>query len=214
MKVAILSESAADEAALRILLEGLLKAPVESAEQYPLRHRGVDAAFRQLRPVLCHLYYHTDADALAVALDSDRTATHRAGYREQKECDSRCRLCKMREIVRQTKAELRPREGRRPLHTALGLAVPQIEAWYLVSVDKWVGEAGCASGLSSGRRPSTARELKEKVYECSRPSLQHETKCAQRAAHRLVEEEKLDLVEQLFPGGFGALAEDVRHWAT
>lgn len=124
MKVAILGESAADEAAVRIPLEGLLQAPTEPAGAFPLRHRAVEAALKALRPVLLHLYYRTDAEGLVVVLDSDRTPVHPAGYRGPAACEPDCRLCRMRDIMSSTKATFRPVPGRPPLHTALGLAVP------------------------------------------------------------------------------------------
>ncbi len=73
MKVAVLSESEADEAALRIPVEGLLGGSTEAVGQFRLRHRGVDAVRRQVHPVLSYLYYHTEARGLVVVVDSDQT---------------------------------------------------------------------------------------------------------------------------------------------
>jgi hypothetical protein len=54
--------------------------------------------------------------------------------------------------------------------------------------------------------------LKQSVYGTERPPLAHEETRAVEHTRRLVEESKLDLLEKLFPSGFGALANEVRNW--
>jgi hypothetical protein len=162
--------------------------------------------------VLRHLHFRTDAEALVVVLDSDRSQVH-----EVKECESatsrrKCRLCQMAEIVADVQNTLRPREVYGPLRTGLGLAVPQIEAWYLSGRDPHVSETAWIVGLQSGQPPYTSQSLKAKVYGTDDPSLELETRCAKEEAQRIVNEGRLPLLEQLFPGGFGALANDVRNW--
>ena len=76
MKVAVLSESPADEAAIRILVEGLLGRTIEPPPMPPIRSRGHDAVVASLPTVLKHLHYRTDAEALVVVLDSDRSPVH------------------------------------------------------------------------------------------------------------------------------------------
>ncbi|MCR4411769.1 MAG: hypothetical protein NUV77_05005 [Thermoguttaceae bacterium] len=214
MKVAVLSESEADEAAILVLLSGVLGEEVEVATGLRLRHRGVDAVYGQLRAVLLHLHYATDVERLVVVVDSDLTAIHQRGHRDVRACDRRCRLCRLRDVVRDTMAHLRPIGGRPVVKTALGLAVPQIEAWYLVGGDARVSEAAWINGLASGRPPYTAEQVKVKVYGTPRPSIELETRCARRESQRIVRDGKLALLEQFFPSGFGAFAEDVRAWGT
>ena len=72
MKVAILSESPADEAAIRILIDGIIGGPTQPADMPPIRTRGVSGVFTILPTVLKHLHYRTDADALVIVVDSDR----------------------------------------------------------------------------------------------------------------------------------------------
>ena len=67
-------------------------------------------------------------------------------------------------------------------------------------------------GLQSGKPPYTGASLKEQVYGTDEPLLEMETSRAKQEAERIVRDEKLTLLEQLFPGGFGALAGDVRNW--
>ena len=65
MKVAILSESAADEAAIRHFVEGLLGARTEVPGNLPIRSRGWPAVRDNLATVLRHLHYRSDCEALA-----------------------------------------------------------------------------------------------------------------------------------------------------
>jgi len=179
MKVAVLSESSADEAAIRVFLEALRGERIEPPSSMPpIRSRGWPAPLITLPSVLRHLHYHSDAEALVVVVDS----------------------------------ELSPRETYGPLKIALGLAVPQIEAWYLVARDRHVNEAVWIRGLSSGEFPYASSTLKQKVYGTDRPSLGLETELAREQAARIVRDGHLPRLEELFPGGFGALANDVRSW--
>lgn len=213
MKVAVLSESPADEAAIRVFVEGLLGERSEPPSSMPpIRSRGCDAVLAILPAVLRHLHYQTDADALVVVVDSDLSGVHQEAHAQPGGVDQTCRLCRIKAIVRQVQRELAPQDPYTPVKTALGLAVPQIEAWYLVGRDRHVNEAAWIRGLSSGDFPYTGNTLKQKVYGTDRPSLRLETECAREAAERIVREGDLSRLEQLFPGGFGALANDVRSW--
>jgi hypothetical protein len=212
MKVAVFSESSADEAAIRILVEGLLNEKTEIVPLMPIRGRGWHAVLQYLPNVLRHLHYRTDADALVAVVDSDRSPVHGESHADSRDVQQKCRLCQMAKIVADVRQELHPRQGYAPLKIALGLAVPQIEAWYLAGSDPHVSEAAWIVGLDSGKPPYTADSLKRQLYGTEEPLIALETERATREAGRIVREEKLALVEQLFPGGFGALADDVRNW--
>ncbi len=213
MKVAIFGESSADEAAVRVLVDGLLGERTETPSSVPpIRSRGWGAVLRDLPMVLRHLHYQSDADALVVVLDSDRSPVHR-----QAECQSarpakKCRLCQTAAILARAQETLARRPVYGPLKTALGLAVPQIEAWYLAGADLHVSEAAWIAGSPPGKWPYTSDALKTAVYGTNQPPLELETRRAEEEATRIVREGKLPLLEQLFPGGFGALAADVRGW--
>jgi hypothetical protein len=105
---------------------------------------------------------------------------------------------------------LRPVTNRSQLKTAIGLAVPAIEAWYLSGLDPHINEATWTRKLKSEPITYTRRTLKKKVYGTERPTIEIETVHATKAAIRLVND--LSLLEQLFPNGFGAFAHDVRNW--
>lgn len=210
MKVAVLSESPADETAIRILIDGILGRPTQPVDMPPIRTRGVSGVFTILPAVLKHLHYQTDTDALVIVVDSDRTPVHKLEHEQEGGADERCRLCKIRQIVDSVLGELRPVQGRPQIKVAVGIAVPAVEAWYRCGLDPHVTEAAWIASLPSGPFPYTTRSLKEDVYETSRPSLDLETRRATEEAQRLAQD--LQLLEQCFPTGFGALAREVRSW--
>ena len=209
MKVAVLSESPADEAAIRILIDGILGRPTQSADMPPIRTRGVPGVFTILPTVLKHLHYRTDADALVIVVDSDQTPVHKPEHEQEGGADERCRLCKIHQTVDPALAQL-PVQGRSQIKIAVGIAVPAVEAWYQCGRDPHVTEAAWIASLPSGPFPYTTRSLKEDVYGTSHPSLDLETRRATEEARRLAQD--LQLLEQCFPTGFGALAREVRNW--
>lgn len=210
MRVAVLSESPADETAIRILVDGIIGRLTQPADMPPIRVRGVSGVFTILPTALKHLHYRTDADALVVVVDSDRTPVHKPEHEQEGGADENCRLCNMRQTVDTALTELRPVPGRSQIKVAVGIAVPAVEAWYRCGLDPHVTEAAWIAGFPPGRFPYTTRSLKEDVYGTSRPSLDLETRHATEEARRLVQD--LQLLEQCFPTGFGALARDVRSW--
>ena len=210
MKVAVLSESPADEAAIRILTDGIIGRQTQPADMPPIRTRGVSSVFTILPTALKHLHYRTDADALVIVVDSDRTPVHRSEHEQEGGADERYRLYKIRRIVGSVLGQLRPVQGRPQIKVAVGIAVPAVEAWYRCGLDPHVTEAAWIAGLTSGRFPYTTSRLKEDVYGTSRPPLDLETRRATEEARRLVQD--LPLLEQCFPTGFGVLAREVRSW--
>jgi len=208
MRVAILSESAADEAALRVLVDGILGAPTERVPLQRFEHRRGWPNLLAVAPaVFKHLHYRTDADALVVVADSNGTPLHRVGSPP----DEQCRLCKLHAALSTERLRVATVPGRAPLRTAIGLACPAIEAWYQCGVDPHATEVAWARDLAGGIRPTQrTRELKLAVYGTHRPSLAMETAAATQAARRLVRD--LTAIEVNFPAGFGALVNDVRAW--
>lgn len=212
MKVAILSESPADEATVRVLVDGLLGTETKAVPVPTPKTRGWKTVLSSVLPALNHLHYFSDAEALVLTLDSDNTSVHQKGHESADKADAKCRLCQLQASVREVQRRLRPRQGRGPIRTAVGLAVPAIEAWCLAGSHQRVTESAWIQALQSGRFPYTVKALKQKLYGTEKPSLALETKCLTEQAARLVKERKLGLLERLFPSGFGALANDVRNW--
>lgn len=210
MKVAVLSESPADEAAIQVLVEGILGRPTQTIAFPQLRTRGWRGALNSLPTVFKHLHYRTDAEALVVVVDSDHSPIHNPVHGQLGGKDEKCRLCQLMERVERVQSQLRPRSGRPPLKTALGLAVPAVEAWYRCGLDPRVSEAAWIGGMQSGRYRYTKLQLKKEVYGVEQPPLLLETRRAAEEARRLTQD--LGLLESLFQNGFGPLARDIRSW--
>ncbi len=210
MKAAILSESPADEAGIRILVEGILASPIERVPTQPLRTRGWPSVLRVLPAVILRLHYHTDAEALAVVVDSNRTALHRGQADQECEGDDKCRLCLMRNAADKVLNDLSPVHGRKPIKVAVGLAIPAVEAWYLCAPGSGVSENTWSRGMESRKPPYDNNRLKRDAYGTDRPSLVLETQRAEDACLRLAG--NLKLLERKFPFGFGTLAAAIRAW--
>ena len=211
MKIALLSESPADEAALQVVVEGVLGHPV-TLVQPPLRARGWPSVVQVLPAVLRHLHFQTDTQGIVVVVDSDDSVVHDVTHEKPGFHHPGCRLCLLRATLRQTLKHLPPMNGRARLHTAAGRAVPAIEAWYLSGCDDTVLERAWADGLAGGRTPYTRRDLKQRVYGTIHPSLPFEIRCAveEMSRHR----GDFRRLEFDFPGGFGALVRDLRSWGA
>lgn len=213
MKVAYFSESAADEAALKILTEALLGKATEIVPHAGLRHRGWPSVPELLPGVLKHLHYHTEAEGLVLVVDSNCTPVHSPSHETGEAVESRCRLCRLRRIAGQTMPNVRPRTHAPPLQIAFGLAVPAIEAWLLCGEDPHVTEAASMEALKSAIEAKRYKFwLKERLYGTTRPSLDEETQAMTKAARRLAQD--LRPLESLFPQGFGAFAKAVRSWTA
>ena len=210
MKIAVISESPADEAAIKILVDAIVG---EETNLVPLRLRpgGWPHVLQLLPSIIKALHYTTDADGFAVVVDSDNSPVHANDHEENEQSNSQCRLCLLRNCIQATLLELSPVASRRALKTAAGVAVPAIEAWYQCGVDLHVNEARWMGKLSGERINFTKESLKIAVYGSNQPSLHTETSAAVAAAKRLAD--NLDKLALLFPNGFGCLLADVRNWS-
>jgi hypothetical protein len=212
MKVAVFSESSADEASVRILVGGILGGRVEPVDGPTLRMRGWPSVLQMLPAVLKHLHYRTDAEALALVVDSNHSAVHTMVHDEAGKQNPDCRTCCLRTIVRNIQGQLSPVVNRPPIKVAMGVAVPAVEAWLQFGVNAQVSEAAWLLGLQSGNYPYTKKSLKEAVYGTSAPGIALETSRMIEESQRIVR--NLAGLETAFPGGFGALAQQVRSWRS
>ena len=208
MKVALLSESPADEAALRVLAEAVLGAAPHFVAP-GLRARGWPNVAQVLPAVIRHLHFQTDTDALVVVVDSDDSVVHSADHDRPDYFHPQCRMCELRAVFRRTVKRLPPAHGRPRVLRGVGVAVPAIEGWYLCGRDASVSEAAWTAGQESGRQPYSRAELKWRVYGTDRPSLPHELRCALHEVERHRRDPRR--LESDFPG-FAALALEVRGW--
>lgn len=209
MKVTVLSESPADEAAVRIIVEGVLDSSTESIPPPPLRTRGWSSLPTILPGVIRHLYYRTDADALVIVVDADDSTPHQQQHDLPDSANNECRLCRLRALAVRTLSMLKEVPTRSRLKTAIGLATPAIEAWYRYGLDPHAIEVALIRRPDAGTRALRNR-LKQDVYGTDQPGSEMSIARATEEATRLVQ--ILDDFECLFPNGFGALARDIRSW--
>jgi hypothetical protein len=209
MKVALLSESPADEAALRVLVEAVLGETFVTI-QPGLRARGWPNVAQVLPAILRHLHFNTDAAGLVVVVDADDSVVHTAEHEAPGYFHPQCRLCQLRGIFRKTQKRFPSLHGRNRVLRAVGLAVPAIEAWYLCGQDVQVTELAWVEGQALGVAPYTRRELKWRVYGTDRPNLGFEIQRAVESVRR--HREDLRRLEADFPQGFGQMAHDLRDW--
>jgi hypothetical protein len=210
MKVAVFSESPADEDAIRVLVDAVLDRTTSPINKRPLRPRGWPSVLQLLPAIIRYLHYSTKADGLVVVADSDDTPVHLADHDKRGHHDPQCRLCRMRQTIRRAQKNLRRLKHRPPLKTAVGLAVPAVEGWYLCGQNPNISEAAWIQGLATQKPPYTRRTLKKELYGTIRPSLRLETRLALEQAKRLARD--INALEDNFPNSFAPLAKDLRDW--
>ncbi len=212
MKVAIFSESPADEAAIRILMEVVLGQPIEPVYPRSIRFRGWPSVLNLLPNVVNELHYNTEARGLIVVADTNGSPFYTDGPDPPAEHLNPSRLRQLRDRAEQALRLLRPRPPLPNLKVAVGVAAPAIEAWYRCGYP----DASEAAWLRELRAGAHARDkikaLKREVYGTDRPSVEIATKHAKAEATRVSAD--LDRLERSFPIGFGALAESLRTWLT
>ncbi len=207
MRLAILSESLADEAGVKVFVEGLLQRSIDVVSR-KVRPGGLDALLNVLPSVLKALYYRGEADGLIVVLDSNHSTLPHACNEKCYEGEP-CRLCGVRNIIENVRSHVTPSPDLKFPITAVGIAVPAIEAWYLCDQTN-ISESAWLRGLQDGTLPYTKQDLKQWAYGTDRLAGSEQKAKAIEASRRVVED--LDQLEILFPKGFGALAHDIRAW--
>jgi hypothetical protein len=206
MKLALLSESPADEVALRVLVTAVLGAPPHFVAP-GFRARGWPNVGQVLPAVIRHLHFNTETELLAVVVDSDDSVVHTPDHDRPDYFHPHCRMCQLRAVFRQTTKRLPKAHGRERVLRGVGIAVPAIEAWYLCGRDATVSETAWSAGQEKGTVPYSRAELKWRVYGTDRPSLPHEIRCALQEVERHRRDPRR--LENDFPS-FRALAADLR----
>lgn len=163
MRVAILSESSADEAALRFLVDAALGIKTVPVADFPLRSRGFNAVRAALAAIIRFLQYRTEADGLVVVVDSNHTSLDDGAEKN--------RLRELRKASDEVCAHLGAVAGRIPLRVAIGVAAPAIEAWLLCKRRLEISEAAWEQGLRSKQEPYSKLDLKRWLYEVEFASL-------------------------------------------
>jgi len=203
MKIAVVSESPTDEAVIKILID-----KIAGLASLRARHGGWSNIFRDLSRIINILHYNQpDVEAMVVVMDSDDSPPHESRHDQPGSEDPECRLCRARTIVRVVLAEAKTLPNRAGLKTALGLAVPAIEAWLRCGVDAHVNEVAWSRKLRGEDVSYDRQSLKLDTYGSYQPNTTAAVEAAKRSA------ENLQLLEELFPNGFGCLLREVRNWA-
>ena len=210
MKIAVVSEFTADEAALKILVDAVLGIKTDLLTGRRWRPRGWSHVFSLLTTIVRDLHYSTDADGCVIVIDSDESPVHRRSHEASAVQDAACRLCQLRAVVQLELQRLSRVPNRNPLRFALGLAIPQIEAWYQCGLDPHVTEAEWARKLQGQRLTYSQESLKRSAYGTARISNFDRIEVAKQAATRLAT--NLEILEERFPEGFGSLCRDLRCW--
>jgi len=210
MKIAVVSESPSDEAAIKILVDAIVGHETELVSGARLRPHGWPNVLSLLPAIITALHYRAEADGLAVVVDSDDSPLHDTAHEQEAENYRDCRLCQLRTSTALSFSRLSAVANRAPLKTAIGIAVPAVEAWYRCGMDPHVMEATWSRRLQGERITYDRRSLKVDVYGSDQPSLATKKTLAVDAAKRLGD--NLELLEQLFPLGFGCFVCDVRAW--
>ncbi|MBM4072709.1 MAG: hypothetical protein FJ271_27850 [Planctomycetes bacterium] len=105
----------------------ILGQPLESISM-DLEAHSVPGFFNALDGVFRGVHYNSDAEALIIVVDSDRTEPHELTHDFQKDTGIGCRHCKIAQIIARARNQLKPRQSQAELKIAIGLAVPSIEA--------------------------------------------------------------------------------------
>jgi hypothetical protein len=209
MKIGFFCESPADQAAMAVFAEGILCERPEPINM-DLEAHGVMGVLSALDGVFRGVHYNSDAEGFVIVVDSDDTDLHDSAHDKPEGAGGRCRLCQARKTVDRARNQLKPRTGGPELKVAIGLAVPAIEAWYLVGKNHQIGEAASRQAGAPGHLPFTRQQLKKMVYGTEHPSLELETECAAREARRIITD--IAAIETAFPAGFGLMAQAMRSW--
>ncbi len=211
MKVTIFSESPNDEAALRILVETILGEKIEEVpRQNQLRSRGVDKLLEVAPIVIRAAYYQTESEAIVIVCDSDDEPIHDKSHEEENNIEShKCRLCILKRIVSETLVNLKPLSHRQMIKTAVGVAVPSIEAWLLCGMKSDTSEDKWKRKMTGETVRYDKTSLKRNIYG-ERPFKQRRMETAISEATRIAQ--KLELLEEKFPEGFGNLVREIKSW--
>ncbi len=201
LRLAVFSESPADEAALRIIIAGLYGRPVEPVAT-ELQARGWPGVRNILPAVIKKLHFSGQADALVALADADDTSLL-PGI-------SGNRLHELEWRAQSTLGSLPPHAGRkRPLRFAAAIAAPALEAWLLSPQMPDLNE-GPWSVPDVTRSPSYRAHLKQCLYGTPHPHLELQTRVMVDSARELLS--RFSDMEARFPRGFKPLADAVRAW--
>jgi len=204
VRLVVLAESSADEAAIRRLTE-TIRGPgmVQWVQPPTFRSRGWPAVRRDLPAVIQYAHYSVNAAGVIAVVDTNDSVLHEAAHNGNP--NPGCRLCVLRATASATLARLKPIAGRAALRVALGAATPAIEAWYLCGKPPYPSEQKWTAG---GARGYDKKALKRAAYGVDHAGLVLMTTVAEKETERLAA--SLGLLRKDFPQGYGAFETELR----
>ncbi len=210
-RVVIAGESDVDESAVGFLVRAILERHVEIVKTRVSRSPGVDSVLLLLDKFLRDATYRQDSvDGIVVIVDSDESWVDATSEPPGLSPRKRSRLLQIQERIAATLAAIKVPDGREPLQFAVGLAVPCIEAWWLIGTKHQVTEGQWRQGQESDSVLFKKRDLKKRLYGTDRPSLTQTIDGATDGSRRAAE--NLDALRQHFPLGFGTLFDQLKNW--
>jgi len=106
MKIAFLSESPADQAALAVFTKCLLgRKPIPHSMN--ISARGVDGLLLALDGIYRGLHYNSDVEAMVVVVDCDESEIHEPDHDSSKK-QTDCRFCQITQIIERARKQLKP----------------------------------------------------------------------------------------------------------
>jgi hypothetical protein len=211
MKVGIVSESPADDAVIRILLEAITRRKIDVIASARVRAGGWPSMLQVIEVEYKRLHYATDAHAIVAIADSDDSPIHDDGHTQSNSICDNCRFCLISERIQRAQSNVRKRQDGSQITSAIGLAIPSIEAWLLCGTDPHCVEAHFVRELVSRKSLlHLRRKLKQQLYGTITPPLRLEIEIASQEARRHAAD--LSQLETHFPRGFMPFAQQVRSW--
>lgn len=210
-RIVIVGESEVDETAVGFLVGAILDRHVEIVKTRISRSPGVGSLLKLLSSFVRDATYRQDpVDGIVVIVDSDETWVDATSERPGLSLRKKPRLPHIQEIIEATLAAIKVPQDRQPVQFAIGLAVPCIEAWWLIDTKDQVTEGQWRQGQESDSVLFRKRDLKKWLYGTDRPSrtqiIDGATDGSRRAA------ENLGALLEHFPLGFGTLFHQLKSW--
>lgn len=209
MKIAILGESPADELLAQRIVEHVLKVTV-TVEPFRQRTHGWTQVVSRIPNVVRQLHFNSDAIGLIVVIDADQTEVHSSTHPQSG--NTNCRVCQGNSLWSSTIQHVGPRFNGQPLQFAIACPVPALEGWLLWGKDKTVGEAGWINGQKQSQFPYNKLNLKTRVYNTERPSIDDEKHAVETEFARILRDSQFDSMCQAFPQGLGRFVDEIRSW--
>lgn len=209
-RVAVLGESATDDAVAREIVAHVRGTPVAPVAVPSLRTRGWSALVGQLPRLVQTVVRRGEADAFIVLADTDTSPVHDPVVHAVTRAASvaECRWCYLHATVLDTMRAIEAGGGP-VIPFAVGCPVPSLEAWLLAAQPGGPSEAGwLMDGAGNPARAKAHRlALKRRAYGDA-------TADREPTARSLIGQVLSDpaRLRTAFPGGYAPMEDAIRAW--